>query len=84
MLVITPNIPKKLENNLTVIQNQNIMAESSIQTLYDNKDTKCKNSECGHIMDSHLNFKNIGETRIPLLYCSECRAEGKECKLTKF
>jgi hypothetical protein len=60
------------------------MGESSISILYENKDTKCQNSECGHIMDSHLNFKNIGPVRIPLLYCAECRAEGKECKLTKF
>ena len=60
------------------------MEKSSIQTLYDNKDTKCQNSECGHIMDSHLNFKKIGEARIPLLYCSECRAQGQECTLTKF
>lgn len=60
------------------------MGESLIQTLYDNKDTKCQNAECSHIMDSHLNFKNIGEARIPLLYCAECRAEGKEYKLTKF
>ena len=75
---------KKLVNNLTTKLLQNIMEESSIQIFYDNKDTKCQNSECGHKMDSHLNFKTIGEIRIPLLYCSECRAEGKECKLTKF
>jgi len=60
------------------------MEESSIRTLYDNKDTKCQNPDCGHVMDSHLNFKKIGEARIPLLYCSECRAQGQECKLTKF
>jgi hypothetical protein len=47
------------------------------------KTQNSQNSECGHVMDSHLNFKKIGEVRIPLLYCSECRAEGKECKLTK-
>ena len=52
--------------------------------FYENENTKCKNSECGHIMDSHLNFKKIGEVRVTLQYCAECRAEGKECKLTKF
>ncbi len=60
------------------------MEESSIQTLYDNKDTKCQNPKCGHVMDSHLNFKKIGDVRIPLLYCSECRAQGQECALIKF
>jgi len=75
LLVITPNIPKKLENNLTVIQNQNIMAESSIQTLYDNKDTKCKNSECGHVMDSHLNFKKV---KLEFLCYTVLNVEQKE------
>ena len=60
------------------------MTDSSITTFYENKDTACKNSECGHVMDSHLNFKQIGESKVPLLYCAECRAEGKECKLIKF
>jgi hypothetical protein len=60
------------------------MEESTIKILYDNKDAKCKNSECGHAMESHLHFKNIKEDRIPLLYCSECRAKGQECKLIKF
>jgi len=76
LLVITPNIPKKLENNLTVIQNQNIMAESSIQTLYDNKDTKCKNSECGHVMDSHLNFKKL--VKLEFLCYTVLNVEQKE------
>lgn len=60
------------------------MGDSTIKVLYDNKDVKCKNSECGHTMDSHLHFKMIKEDRIPLLYCSECRAKGQECKLIKF
>ena len=37
------------------------MVESAIKILYDNKDTKCKNSECGHSMESHVHFKNIRE-----------------------
>jgi len=60
------------------------MEESSIQIFFDNKNTKCQNSECGHIMDAHLNFKKIGDAKIPLLYCSECRTQGQECKLIKF
>lgn len=58
--------------------------ESAIKILYENRDSKCKNSECGHVMNSHFQFKKIKEDRIPLIYCSECRAQGKECKLTKF
>ena len=58
--------------------------KSALEILYDNKDSKCKNPECNHIMSSHINFKMIKENRIPLLYCSECRAQGQECKLTKF
>ena len=58
--------------------------ESAIKVLYENRESKCKNAECGHILDSHFQFKNIKEDRIPLIYCSECRAQGKECKLTKF
>lgn len=60
------------------------MEESAIKILYENKDVKCKNPECGHVMDAHLHFKNIKEDRVPLIYCAECRAQGKECKLTKF
>jgi len=58
--------------------------ESTIKIFYENKDTKCKNSECGHSMESHLHFKKIQDDRIPLIYCSECRANGQECKLVKF
>ena len=58
--------------------------ESAIKVLYENKDVECKNSECGHLMELHLHFKKIKDDRIPLIYCSECRAQGKECKLTKF
>ena len=58
--------------------------ESTIKVLYEHKDSLCKNSECGHTMESHLHFKMIKEDRIPLLYCSECRGQGKECKLIRF
>ena len=58
--------------------------KSAIEVLYDNKDAACKNSQCGHAIRSHMHFKMIKEDRIPLMYCSECRAQGKECSLTKF
>lgn len=35
------------------------MEESPIQIFFDNKNTKCQNTECGHIMDAHLNFKKL-------------------------
>ena len=60
------------------------MTESTLTTLYENRDAKCKNAECNHALDSHFNLKKIGESSVPLLYCAQCRAEGKECKLTKF
>ena len=60
------------------------MEESAIKILYDNKDAKCKNHECGHLMDFHLHFKNIKDDKVPLLYCSECRVQGQECKLARF
>ena len=60
------------------------MEESAIKILYDNKDAKCKNPECGHPMELHIHFKNIKDDRVPLLYCSECRAQGQECKLVRF
>ena len=59
-------------------------AKSALETLYENRDAKCKNPECNHAMSSHVNFKMIKEDRIPLLYCAECRGQGQECKLTKF
>ena len=58
--------------------------KSALEVLHESKDVKCKNPECSHAMNSHVNFKTIKEDRIPLLYCSECRAQGQECKLTKF
>ena len=58
--------------------------ESAIKILYDNKDTKCKNPDCDHLIDLHLHFKNIKDDRIPLIYCSEYRAKGQECKITRF
>lgn len=57
---------------------------SAIEILHENKDEACKNSECGHIIDSHIHFKLIKEDRVPLMYCSECRAQGKECSLIRF
>ena len=63
-----------------------IMSEekSALEILYGNRDVKCKNPECGHVMDAHVNFKMIKEDRVLLAYCSECRTQGKECNPMRF
>ena len=35
---------------------------SALEILHANKDATCKNSECGHAIDSHVHFKMIKET----------------------
>ena len=43
------------------------MAESTLTTLYENRDAKCKNAECNHVLDSHFNLKKL-ENPISLCY----------------
>ncbi len=43
--------------------------QSALELLHAHKGNACKTPECGHAIDSHVNFKSVKGEQWLLIYC---------------